>query len=46
MRVVTDNRDPCKFCKKRKWRVLVRLYKNIEKKPPLLERILEKVKGK
>ena len=44
MKVVTDNRDPCRFCGKQKWRVLVRIYKKIENKPSLLERTLEKIK--
>ena len=44
MKVITDNRDPCRFCEKRKWRVLVRLYKEEEKKPSLLERIVERIK--
>jgi len=42
-RVLKDNKEPCQFCGRKKWRIYRKLYESREEKPTLLERLMDKI---
>ena len=44
IQIIKDNRDPCQFCGKQKWRVLIRIFENIEREPSKFEKMIDKIK--
>ena len=44
-RVIKDNKEQCKFCKTKKWKIYLKIYKEEEKKPSLIEKLLNRPIG-
>lgn len=40
--VIKDNKEPCRYCGTKKWRIYLKIYEEEEKKPSLLEKILNR----